>query len=521
MIQKKPISAVYQLLLILITILIPSIVTYAEEKSLTLWIMPNESPVPQKPTNEEIDKFLADNPNIINTPSELKSNKDFARDVLGQTTILELINKYKEERRFDSQINLRILKWPTAFGEIEDAISCYKERFAPDIVQLGSSWTAYFAHKKALANISEVVDKNLYFEPSMRTCQIPGSKKIYAIPFLLDVRLLYYWKEAVGDPEIDLRDWQALNKTCRRIQKAIENGKIRGMKSPIGFPIAPNNPDVLHHLAIWLWGAGAEIVEVKKIFNIFPIKRANLDSKEALDAVHFLKELTAGSQLSELHSAELEKRFVNGEFEMFISGEWMIKRLKDRFGDDWKRKIGIAPIPAGPAGRVTFVGGSNLAVFRVVKNRGNLDMALDFLLFLSDKEIQSWYAKSTGLLSASKEVLNAHIEQDLSYRIVKQALEYGKSYPSLPEWAIIVEKEVTLNNLYRFWKHTIIDQRDIREIRLDLEIANQVLNDGFGSIPKQIFEQVQDIILYTLGFLLGGCFILIVWKVWKKLHQNR
>ncbi len=116
--MKLKLAVCQILILILIPVLIPTFVAYAEEKPLTLWIMPNESPLAQKPTDGEIEKFLADNPNIRHTPFELQSDREFARTVLGQTKILELIKRYKKEKNFTGTIFLKILKWPDAFGEV-------------------------------------------------------------------------------------------------------------------------------------------------------------------------------------------------------------------------------------------------------------------------------------------------------------------------------------------------------------------------------------------------------------------
>ena len=47
-----------------------SFASYAKENDITLWIMPNEPPLAQKPSDEQIEKFIADNLNVRNTAEE-------------------------------------------------------------------------------------------------------------------------------------------------------------------------------------------------------------------------------------------------------------------------------------------------------------------------------------------------------------------------------------------------------------------------------------------------------------------
>lgn len=103
---------------------------------------------------------------------------------------------------------------------------------------------------------------------------------------------------------------------------------------------------MLRQFAIWLWSAGGEIVKVKKMLGIFPVKEAGLDSKEALETATFLRELIGNSTLPQLTLGSLEERFMKGEVGIIISGGWLAKRLKDKFGEEWEQKIGVMLPPS-------------------------------------------------------------------------------------------------------------------------------------------------------------------------------
>lgn len=326
------------------------------------------------------------------------------------------------------------------------------------------------------------------------------------MPLNVDVRVLYYWKSLINNPQIELTDWGAFKKTCSRIQKRIKDGKApEGLCWAIGFPVSPGEWDMLHQFAIWLWNAGGEIINSEK--------KPQLDSKMASETASFLRELTQEIDLHEVKLGELENKFISGEVGMIITGGWLAERLKRKFGEqEWKTRIGMSLPPAGQGGRYTFVGGCNLAILNFAKQRGNFNQALDFLKFLC-QDTQFQYSMNTGALSGLKDAIKSYISLDPSYQIFEQALELGKSYPAVPEWAIIVEKQVTLDYLYRFWRDNIIDKKPIDLVRLDLEIANQVLNDTLNSTPKGIN------IFYLFVMVLGltGFFVLIIFWWIKKL----
>jgi len=58
------------LILIVVINCLLSFASYAKENDITLWIMPNEPPLAQKPSDEQIEKFIADNLNVRNTAEE-------------------------------------------------------------------------------------------------------------------------------------------------------------------------------------------------------------------------------------------------------------------------------------------------------------------------------------------------------------------------------------------------------------------------------------------------------------------
>lgn len=236
------------------------------ERPLVLWVMPNEPPVPEEEvpsSTEEIRDYLNRN-NILNSPEELERDFYFARGVFGQKKILAVIDQYKNKRK-DVEVKIKFITWGDIFHRIEGAATTGVTDESPDIVQIGTTWTPYFADRGVILDITNSINinKDLYFPCTIENCKICGSDRIYAAPWFIDARILLYWKKAVDNPEEDLKDWEHFEETCKRIQERIENKDedLRGMEAAFAIGIA-RDWDLLHELAIFIWGAGGKIIEV-------------------------------------------------------------------------------------------------------------------------------------------------------------------------------------------------------------------------------------------------------------------
>ncbi|MDI6781603.1 MAG: hypothetical protein QME49_05840 [bacterium] len=118
-----------------------------------------------------------------------------------------------------------------------------------------------------------------------------------------------------------------------------------------------------------------------------------------------------------------------------------------------------------------------------------------------------------------KEAMEEYIAQDPSYQIFKEGLEHGRSYLSIPEWTNIVEKEITLNNLYRLWQDIRKDASQ-DELKSRLEVANNYLN--WELYWKKILW-LSIFLAITVCFLIACLFIrkLFLEKIRGKKENER
>jgi multiple sugar transport system substrate-binding protein len=163
-------------------------------------------------------------------------------------------------------------------------------------------------------------------------------------------------------------------------------------------------------------------------------KKYNFDSPEVLKATQYYQSyFTDGiSNKSAPATPTTEPDFVNGTVPMFISGPWMMSAVeKAGGGDKFKDKYDVFQIPADKMSS-SFVGGSNLVVF---KNTQNRDTAWKFVQWLAEPKVQSkWYTISTDLPSVKSAWQDPALASDKKLAVFGKQLETAKAPPSFPTW---------------------------------------------------------------------------------------
>jgi multiple sugar transport system substrate-binding protein len=131
-----------------------------------------------------------------------------------------------------------------------------------------------------------------------------------------------------------------------------------------------------------------------------------------------------------------EPDFVSGKVPMFISGPWMMSAVEAAGGGEaFKEKYDVMQIPADVESS-SFVGGSNLVVF---KNTENRDSAWKLVQWLGDAETQvKWYGMSTALPSVKSAWQDPALTADTKLAVFGKQLETAKAPPSFPTWEQVV-----------------------------------------------------------------------------------
>jgi hypothetical protein len=192
--------------------------------------------------------------------------------VLSQQRTLAALRRFAAKNGV--QVRVRFITWDEAFGLLDDLNPRSRSAAYPDIVQVGSTWVAYLASRGLL-------DSRLTWRPDLGNWQPVAGRAAVVLPYLTDVRLLFYWRRSPASApdskplEIGRSDWSG-------IIKSIEDGGTQGdtLALPIGLTL-----NLLHDYAPLVWAAPTEFVA-----NDWSGRRIDLTSKKALSIPRQLAE---------------------------------------------------------------------------------------------------------------------------------------------------------------------------------------------------------------------------------------
>ncbi|MDQ2087722.1 extracellular solute-binding protein [Herbivorax sp. ANBcel31] len=393
-----------------------------EDTTLEVWIMPN-SERPQKDFMDLINPFLSENSHI--------------------------------------EVNTTVIDWNQAFSKITDVCSRGE---MPDVIQLDMEWVAAISSLDTLFDMSDMVDTDTFIEASLQTTGIKGEEAMTAMPWFLETKALFYRKDACEkaevDPEKDFATWNSFKESLKKLNKLeIEDKELPALGEPGG-----NDLKVTDNFSWWIYSAGGSFLNYNGT-------KSDFNSSEALEGIKFYTELALEGLIDETslekNYEEVEKMFIEGEYATAFLDSSVINKLEklvDEEGEDDEddeengegsliENIGVAMVPAGSEGRVSFLGGSSLAIS---KSSENIDAAIELLNYLSSEEAQLEYAKVTGKMPVSEDAYDDFFTEHPMRRVFKEQMEYAKAYPSVPEWGPV---KTCLNDAFkRIWDNVINDE---------------------------------------------------------------
>ncbi|MBW5447335.1 extracellular solute-binding protein [Cohnella sp. CFH 77786] len=338
------------------------------------------------------------------------------------------------------RLDVKVIDWSIAWTEIIKAISSGD---GPDIVQLGTTWTPAVALMGGILDLSDRVHElggaDAYWASSwMTTKNLTGNtESVYAVPWFVDVRAVYYrtdaFKKANIDPDRAFDNWETFLEALRKVNGVQIDGKTL---SALAIP-GRKDWNVAHNLFPWIWAAGGDVLSDD-------YKTAAFNSEAALDGIMFYTSLYRSGfvipESLERNSSVIENDFIEGNTAVIITGPWLVPRIENPPETDADKvslagRYSVAPMPAGPKGKATFVGGSNLAIFR---NSSHKEESWEIIKYLSGEEAQRRFAQLSGFMPARKSVTQMPpFSNDAVMKAFVESLPFGRTYPSIPQWGAI------------------------------------------------------------------------------------
>ena len=318
------------------------------------------------------------------------------------------------------KVQVTAIPWDAAHDKFTTAITANK---TPDVAMVGTTWMGEFAGMDALDPTPGEVDKSVFFDGAQKTTEVDGTS--FGVPWYVETRLVYYRTDLAKKAGITTppTDWDGLKTMAKAMQDKA------GAKYGIG--LQAGGTGSWQSVMPFAWSAGADLTKDGG-------KAYNFDSPEVLKASQYYQSFfTDGiSDKAAPATPTTEPDFASGKVPMFISGPWMMSAVeKAGGGEKFKDKYDVFQIPADKMSS-SFVGGSNLVVF---KNTQNRDSSWKLVNWLSDPKTQvKWYGMSTDLPSVKSAWQDPALTADTKLATFGKQLETAQAPPSFPTWEQVV-----------------------------------------------------------------------------------
>ncbi|MFI8593283.1 ABC transporter substrate-binding protein [Microbacterium sp. NPDC078428] len=305
------------------------------------------------------------------------------------------------------------IKYEDFLGKILQAAAANS---LPDVIMIDNPWNSAMAAEGVLLDLTDRVEEwgqwDQYFDGPAESATWDG--KIYGVPNESNDLIMYYDKTVFDEAGLAApTTWEELRSAAEQLTTADRYGFSTSMIK------SENSVFVFESL---LWQAGADL--------------DSLDSPEALEAMEFLKSLQdSGAMSKEVLSWDLRggvTELVNGRSAIAFGGTWDGGWIEENMDNE----LGIALLPAGPAGQASNLGGENWAITATSKHA---DAAWDLVTFAVDPEQSLPYLVESGQLPSRRDIAEeqAFTQEPFATYIeqlaVARARVYGPEYPRMAD----------------------------------------------------------------------------------------
>lgn len=336
------------------------------------------------------------------------------------------------------RVRLRLLSWDTAWSDLIK-VALYGD--GPDVSEIGSTWIGDLVAMQAIRSfdeehIQELGGKSYILPAAWQNTRLVGDDTIWAIPWMVGARLIFYrrslFERAGIDAEHALANAESFEAALRELQRA-------RVGVPWTVPTGFTHTTFLN-IASWVWGAGGDFVTPDGKRTVFGQPEAQHGVRAYFSLGKYLP-----LRVRHLNALEPDAQFLNAaETALTISGPWLFQAAPAQLLDD----LGAA-LPPGPS----FVGGSYLVVW---KHSAHSDAARKLIHFLTRIPAQIEYTQVVGLLPV---VPAAHAKAPFAtnplWQTALRGLKLGRAFPVTRSWGLMEDR--LANALAGLWRDVLND----------------------------------------------------------------
>jgi multiple sugar transport system substrate-binding protein len=358
----------------------------------------------------------------------------------------------KFEARYHVKVKVRVFSWENGWTEL---VKFALYGHGPDVSEIGSTWVSTLAatnalHAFGLREIAAVGGRYAFLLPSWQSCYLAGESQMWAVPWLSNVRLVFYRADRLQQAGYS-------EPVLLRLPEQFERALAQLQRSGIAVPLALATRDTvnsLHNAAMWIWGMGGHFIgpEGKQVKFNEPTARASL---RAYFSLH--RFITPVAQY--LNDQESDRMFLQGQAALTISDPGLLHTATSgEAGTVMLSQIRTA-LPPG----VPFVGGSNLVIWRHSRQE---KLAFELVKFLTSQPTQIAYSTHVRSLPVRLDALACPpFSIDPLYKSIVEALKSGRSYQGNRLWGMVEERLIA--ELNQVWGELFADPTTDLDALLD------------------------------------------------------
>lgn len=248
---------------------------------------------------------------------------------------------------------------------------------APDVIFINNLYLPIYANAGLLEELN--TDDNFYPQ-SLNALSWQG--KLYAIPRDVSNLVIYYNKDMFLKKHIPFpkQNWT--------FDDFLQTSKKLTDKNTFGISF---EEDPLFYLPYLMSNGGGFLPE-------------EINKAESQEAINFYADLRnkyhTAPKKNESASATMAQLFLQERIGMYLSGRWMVPKLREEASFDWD----IAQFPKGTKGSIVQLDASGWAISKSSKHKAE---ALKLINYLSDEKSIEKYTQSGLIVPARKDVANS------------------------------------------------------------------------------------------------------------------
>ncbi len=313
------------------------------------------------------------------------------------------------------QVQVQAVPWGNVSDKLTTAVASGN---GPDVMQIGLSLLPSFQSAGALLDLSPYVKdhpglQSANYLPAVASDKINPSGKVLSVPWVSDVRILFYRTDILSAAGISSppTTWSQLHDDAAILAR-------RG-QGKYGYYI----PQWDSALPVeFTWGAGGDVVDRsgKVTFDTAQFKRA------ADFYISFYKDRLVPTA----SDFDQTQGFISGAAPMLISGPYLAAGISSA-APQLSGKWGVSMLPRDVTNTSLFAG-SNMGIWH---NSKHVDASLRLLDWLAKPVAQlSWYKAANELPTAKSALADPSLSGDPNVKIYTDQLQNAKLLPLVAKW---------------------------------------------------------------------------------------